>query len=380
MGRPGVAVHLLTANESGSSTRPASSDDSGAWRDLASTAGIVVSAFTRPQRWSVTSLARERLVVGADDDRFFSDFSAVLGGSPAAASPDAGTGLTASVLVHGPIAGWGHFTIARDGIPIDARAYFIGLDKPDCPYLVEAAPGGWTVVLERNATEPALLFRGADVVFRLVDVWPVVALSFLFRAAFGVHTEAILFHAGSVEVFGRGFMFTGPRRAGKSTLSTALASRGHHFLGDEIAWYLPETHELIDFRRPVGVREGVHAAAIDDALTTAAQHGIEWHDSLRVPIDLLVPQQRPRSVTLHSVFFLRDFEPEPRLVPVRPTLEHAQALQPIMVSLLNVSAGRRLLQMTRLLSAVRVYDLYPGHPDSTATFLEEVARHGSHGQ
>ena len=53
-------------------------------------------------------------------------------------------------------------------------------------------------------------------------------------------------------------MLAGPRYSGKSTLSLALAARGHHFLSDEIAWYIPSTRHLTAFRRPVGVREHIN--------------------------------------------------------------------------------------------------------------------------
>ena len=61
-------------------------------------------------------------------------------------------------------------------------------------------------------------------------------------------------------------MLVGPKGAGKSTLALALAARGHALLGDEHACYLPATGELLPFRRPVGIKPGPRAAAVESAL------------------------------------------------------------------------------------------------------------------
>jgi hypothetical protein len=58
---------------------------------------------------------------------------------------------------------------------------------------------------------------------------------------------------------------------------------------------------------------------------------------------------------------------------VQPSREHLPLLQPLPRSMLNLSPARRMMQMTRILSSVRVFDLYPGNPDDTARILEEAA-------
>ncbi len=373
MGSSDVPVHLLTEDKQKSHEER---EVTGPWRHLVASAGAFVSGGTplSPGMWSTTILAGQHVDVGCDEATFFPDLTAVFGGQePSLRLPHADCDVTITIIARSPVEGYGYFQVSRLGIPIPARDYFIGLEKSVCPYRELGDSSGWTLIAEESGNEPVLLFRDQHCLFRRVETWPLVALSLFFRAVFGTRRNAILFHASSVGVFDRGFLFAGPRRAGKSTLSLALAARGHHFLGDEIAWYLPDTHELIDFRRPVGVREGPQAALINKAMTERAPNGIAFHDSLRLPIDALVPQQAARPTRLDSVFILRGFEPVPRVVPVLPTLEHAALLQPLPVSMLNAAPGRRLLQMTRLLASVKMYDLYPGHPDATAILLEEVA-------
>src|SRR5262249_4508446 len=118
----------------------------------------------------------------------------------------------------------------------------------------------------------------------------------------------------------------------------------------------------------------IRSAAVDARIRDVAESGIDWHDSVRLPVDALLPQQAPRTATLDFVVLLKGFEPKPRLVPLHPSLEHLPLLQPIPASMLNVSPARRMMEMVRLTSSVRMYDLYPGHPDETAEMLEEVAQ------
>lgn len=346
-------------------------NDTGSWRDIA-TAGVFYS-LDNSLLWTATTLAGERLAAGCNDSRLLSDFRAVFGGEdPAPGNAPHDATVTVRITTESSIRGFGFAIIERRGAPVDVADYLLGVDRADCPYEVVEAGGGWRVLTDRTNGEPVILYRGPDVVFRITDTWTIVVLSLVFRAVFGVHQEAILFHAGSVAIGDHGVILAGPQRSGKSTLSLALAARGHHFLGDEIAWYLPDSHELVDFRRPVGVREGLRARAVDEALMAMGSPRPHWHDSVRVPIDKLIQQEAPRTFRLSAIFLLRGFAETPQVRQFTPTLADLPLLQLIPVSLMNTPAGRRMLQLTRLLATVRMYDLHLGHPDNTAQLLEEV--------
>src|SRR5207244_11314158 len=74
------------------------------------------------------------------------------------------------------------------------------------------------------------------------------------------------FHAAALAIGREGALIAGERAAGKSTLSMALAARGHDFFGDEIAAVRTETFQLAPFRRAVSVREGPQAPAVEKRL------------------------------------------------------------------------------------------------------------------
>jgi hypothetical protein len=369
VGRHDVSVHLLDDAEKINSL-----DSAGQWRDSVAQAGAFISSSHPSTRfWTSTELADEHLALAFDDQRLYSDFAAMLGATPATSdAPAAAATVVIEVLTDTGVKNYGYLRVARSGKPVPVINYFIGYGRADCPYREIGSEGGWTALSDEAGTQSTFLVQDEHCFFRLTETWTIVALSLVFRAAFGFQHDAILFHAAAVIVKGSGFMLAGPRYSGKSTLSLALAARGHHFLSDEIAWYIPSTRHLTAFRRPVGVREGVRSAAIDTRILETSGTGIGWHDSLRLPIDSLVPQEAPRTATLDIVVFLKRFEARPRLVPVHPSLEHLPQLQPTPVSMLNVPPARRMMEMVRLVSSVRMYDLYSGHPDETARMLEEI--------
>jgi hypothetical protein len=349
-------------------------ESAGQWRDFVAQAGVFISSnTTAAASWTSTQLAGEHLALAFDDDRLYSDFSAMFGAAPAAAdAPPPSANVIIEVLANTGVKGYGYLRVSRDGRPLPTLEYFIGYGRADCPYRKVGSSGPWTAFADDSDVQPLFFMQGEHCFFRLTDSWTITALSLVFRASFGLQHDAILFHAAAVIVKDKGFMFAGPRYAGKSTLSLALAARGHHFLSDEIAWYVPSTRLLVSFRRPVGVREGVRSAVIDARIQSIGQSGIDWHDSVRLPVDALLPQEAPRTATLDVVCFLRGFEAKPRLVRLRPSLEHLPLLQPTPVSMLNVAPARRMMEMVRLVSSVRMYDLYSGHPDETARMLEEI--------
>jgi len=368
VGRRHFPVHLLSDEQ-----HIESGEGTGRWRDSIARAGVFVSSRSVGNvRWTATQLAGQRVALCFDDDRLCADFAAVLGAAPPASSGDAAD-VVIEALAQTTVDGYGYLRAVRHGAAVPALDYFIGIHRPDSPYREIGRQSGWTALGESPGDEPLFLVRDEHCFFRLTAEWTILVMSLVFRAAFGFRTDAILFHAAAVVIGGKGFVFAGPRMAGKSTTALALAARGHNFLSDEIAWYVPSTRELIDFRRPVGVREGVRAAAVDAAVSAATPSGFEWHDSLRLPVDSIVPQEPPRRATLDAIVFLRPFEPAPRLVRIKPTREHLPLLQPIPISMLNASPARRMMQMTQLLNSVRLYDLHPGHPDDTAKILEEAA-------
>jgi hypothetical protein len=225
----------------------------------------------------------------------------------------------------------------------------------------------------RGDTAPVFLLRGQDCLFRLVPDWRTTVTLLLYHRLMRARRDAIFFHASSVGIDGRGILFVGPRASGKSTTALALAARGHAFLGDNTACYLPATGEILPFRRAVGIRPGPRSEAVTQVLARAGRDP-DREGWLRLDADALVETPEPPPTPLGAVVFLGRFAPKPHLVRVEPSREEVAMLQPIIGSLVNASPTRRVFEMARLLSRVEVYRLRPGDPDATATLLEEVFR------
>lgn len=202
---------------------------------------------------------------------------------------------------------------------------------------------------------------------------------YLFWHLLRLRSDAIFFHASSLGIFGEGTIFVGPAGGGKSTTALALAARGHNFLGDEIAGYVPARGELIPFRRPVGIKPGPRAAAVTRALASgAAKRAVEdphvRPGFVRVDVDALFPVEPARPVPLRRIVFLRGFARHPQLDRMNPGRPEVAELQPLMSSFLNAAHSRRVFELARLLSTAKIYCLHPGEPDATAVHIEERFR------
>ena len=152
----------------------------------------------------------------------------------------------------------------------------------------------------------------------------------------------------------------------------ALAARGHNFLSDEVGAYVPATGELLPFRRPVGIKPGPRATAVQRGLPSTANEQIEREGFYRVNVDTIFANEPAKAVPLRRIVFLRGFAGHPSLERIKPGREEIVELQPLMSSFLNASHSRRIFELTRLLGTAKVYQLHPGDPDETAIYLEEA--------
>jgi hypothetical protein len=314
-------------------------------------------------------LAGARLQVDSDDPGLIQELASVLG-SPAAAgeqSPD----VSASVRVSADPA-FGRMTLsmprAEQLAPTDL---LLAASSPDFPFERLESTASRVVLALRGEREPVLEAEGREVRFAVRPGWRKAVSLLLLQRLMRSRQDAIFFHAGSVAVDGRGAMVVGVKGSGKSTLVMALAARGHGLLGDENACYLPGTGQLFPCRRPVGVKPGPRARAVEARLCALGRFP-ERDGMMRVPAEELFPGPEPAAVPLRAVVFLGPREALPRLnalVPGRPELAR---LQPVGASLLDVPASRRVFEMARLLAGARVYELLAGSPDETADALESA--------
>jgi hypothetical protein len=238
---------------------------------------------------------------------------------------------------------------------------------------------GWRTLGHPESPEPVLAARPPDVILDRRRPWQFLLSNCLVNRALWLQRDLLCFHAASVALDGAGVMLAGPKGSGKSTTSLTLASRGHDFLGDEVALVRAAPGELLPFRRTVSIRPGPCGRRLGERLGQRRYRRERFPDGatrIRARVGELFPEAGRRAAPLRAVFFLRRFAARPAVTPVGPGREHARWLAPLACTLTNVAAGRRMVQLARLLATVRCYVLDPGLPDETADLVERVVTRG----
>jgi len=339
--------------------------------------GLLASMRDRepPEVFATSATIADNLIsVECDDHSFFSEFYVMFGGPQPvpgrlAVASDIHVDIRANV--HRDF-GWFRMS-GKNDLPIDAREFDFAVELEQGTF--ERFPvdePGWTCIAFRGAGKPAFAFRDRDCLFALDPRWRPSIMWYLFWRLLRIRSDAIFFHASALGIFGAGAMFVGPAGRGKSTTALSLAARGHNFLGDEVAGYLPDRGELMPFRRPVGIKPGPRAAAVEHGLSRSLADRIARDGFARVDVNTIFPVESPRAVPLRRIVFLRGFAERPSLRRILPGRNEIMELQPLMSSFLNASHSRRIFELTRLLSSAKVYHLSAGEPDATAIYLEKA--------
>jgi hypothetical protein len=325
-----------------------------------------------PSPLPVFSLADIPLCLETADPGLVDAVSAALG--PPAPVSGGRTGLRA--LVDGPDAdGHGRIRLAADdgrslaAADADLR---LGLESPEFPFEARpAAEPGALALAFRGQAEAVLTCRGSEVHFRAVPGWRRAVAFLLLHRLMGLRPEALFFHAASIGVGGRGALLVGPKGAGKSTLALALAAAGHELLGDETACYLPAAGTIIPLRRPVAIKPGPRARAVDEALARVRPPA-DADGIVRMDVETLLDVPPARTLPLQAVLFLDGFGPEPRVDPAAPGRGDLARLQPFSSSLVAAPRAQRVFEMARLLGAVRVFRVRHGGPEATAAAVAQA--------
>jgi hypothetical protein len=324
-------------------------------------------------------MADRLITVDCDDEAFAEIFFMTFGGSSGApGSPSARDPATASDIhldicsTCDPEYGWFRLS-GRDELPFDGKEFHYAIQEERGFFKsLPTEEEGWTSVAFRDSDVLMFAFRDRDCIFSLGPKWRLSIAWFLHWRLLRMRPDVIFFHASALGIFGEGTIFVGPSGGGKSTTSMALAARGHNFLSDEVGAYVPATGELIPFRRPVGIKPGPRATAVQSGLPARANEQIECEGFYRVDVDTIFANEPARTVPLRRIVFLRGFADRPSLERIQPGRQEIVELQPLMSSFLNASHSRRIFELTRLLGAAKVYQLHPGTPDETALYLEEA--------
>jgi hypothetical protein len=301
-----------------------------------------------------TELAGKRLLIETDDESLLPALFIAFG---------AGDGRDASPPFFRAMFEHRVLRVVVDGNSVPPRDLLFGINDAYSPYVLNDA----TVSFLDDGSEQFTI-DGDALRVHVTPRWRAAVTALLTRAFAHFISDVILFHASAIGITSRAILFVATREGGKSTLSLALACRGHEFLSDEYACYDPATHDVLPYRRPVGIREGPRAAAVDRALARGEYRGVQQDDSLRVDLETLIPLSSPRRLPLHAIVFLDGFAPRPQL---RAAENQVEMLKTLYSSLVTPAHGKRAFDILRMLSRARTAFLKIGDPDETALLLEE---------
>lgn len=305
------------------------------------------------------------LRIWSDDERFIDEFRLLFGG-------DDGSGVDPvrdPLDVHlNALAG----TFRVDDDLADPASFLAGFTSATIPIARHASSTDARPVLAIR-DEHLFSFDGPVMTFPPADRWRRILAHVTFLRLLRLRPDAIFLHAASVAIDGRGTLLIGPKGSGKTTLSAALAARGHAFLGDETAMCIAASGTLVPLRRPLSLKRGPAAAAVERAIgsrwSSADEDGI-----LHIDINEIAAAPA-QPAPLRAIIFLRGFAPAPSITRIHePGREEAALLQPIGGSLSSGNAAQRVFAMFRLLNQSPVFHLHPGSPDGTACLVEEVVR------
>jgi len=217
------------------------------------------------------------------------------------------------------------------------------------------------------ADRQLLVQRGAQ--------WQAFVGSLAVNRLLRLQQDVLFFHAAAIAIDGHGVLIVGPKGSGKTTLSLALAARGHAFYGDEITGVRMPSRAVVAVRRAASLRAGPCAPAVSRALRArrfAADRFPDGTTRTRVPVGKVFPRSVTAPAAVTQIVFLRGFGPFARSEPFAPHCTDTRLLTPLPCSLWQVAPERRAMQFLTLLAGVRCAFLDVGEPDATARALEQL--------
>lgn len=266
---------------------------------------------------------------------------------------------------------------------LDAMGFGLGqlehpLENPNYTEM-QSPVSGWRFI---GHSKTARLVMAANNEVALVDVSsapPHFLVDYLLSILFSIQKELLFLHAGALKIYRSGVLLLGPSKRGKTTLSMALASRGHGFLGDDIAPVRALTLEILPFRKAISIRSGPRAQNVDDILEGRAFAMEIRENRKRFQVQELFPEPDIRPVVATHAFLLRAFAGKPTVEKFVPTLQNPLwkdlPLNNIVVPFWGVTTERRLMQFLvfiKLLSKLQCWLLDAGTPDETADLIESI--------
>ncbi len=256
----------------------------------------------------------------------------------------------------------------QDPEPLDQLAFTLALFPARGYHEIASPVAGW-----RLLDGPGVVaFSDRHVLTHCDRPWQRLVANLAVNRVLRLQRDTLFFHAAAVSVRGSGVALMGPKGTGKTTLSLAVASHGHGFLGDEIVGFRVASRDLIPLRRAAYIRPGPAAGLVRAAVTRAHLPAETFPDGSvrwRAHVGRLLGTEPPSPVPLWGIVFLRGFGKSPRLTRLHAGRELLPWLTPLACSLWGSSAQRRALQLMQMLSSVPCFALTAGPPDDTAELV-----------
>jgi len=239
------------------------------------------------------------------------------------------------------------------------------------------AVDGWRFYARsRNLRRPVVATGGNHLVLDRELPWQMIVANYFIDRVLYLQSEVGFFHGATLAVGNRGVLLSGNKGAGKSTLSLALAARGHGFFSDEIAAIHSRTSAVSPFPRAVSIRTGPQAKAVERFL---GQNQLDREtlpdgtDRLRVSVSQIFPDAISRSVRLTHAFFLNGISDRPRATAFDFSWKDLALPAPLHATTSGKSAGERTILLLKLFGQAQCYILTPGGtPDQTAELIENI--------
>jgi len=250
----------------------------------------------------------------------------------ASAEPEPGSAVVLRCTVH---------------IPPTGPTLRVHLDPP----LTDA--GVITSLLHDEAGEGRVAFTGDVFEVPLASSWQLIVGQLAVGAILALQPDYFFFHAGAVAIADRGVLLTGRSGSGKTSVSLALAARGHGFLSDEVGALRLDSGELVPVRRAALVRHGGQTQQY-------------------VSVSQVYPAAAARIVRLTDVVYLRSFASVTSLETVPLTPARLDLLTPLASSLCGSNAGTRVTRVFAHLGRARGYALDAASPEEAATVIERA--------
>ena len=267
------------------------------------------------------------------------------------------------------------FIRMKDDVALDAVG-FVHMIFPDRKFYEQPSHlEGWRLLADREGTaDPFIAFGGDCALAPEEGPWQSLIGSLAVNRLFRLQEDVLFFHGATVSIRGQGVLLAGPKASGKTTISLALAARGHALLGDETAAVNTSSTTLLPMRRSLSVRTGPRAATVDHLLRTVASDSEVYPDGtsrLRAHARDLFPGPQPSPAPLRHAFLMRSFGDEPRVESFSASLRDVGRLGPLGCSLWHADKSR-MIHFFQILSKIRCHFVDVGSPDDTAALIEKT--------